>query len=73
MTFDGASLFAGMAVGSVGTGFFIYGKKTSDFAALLVGVVLVASSYFVDSASGQLALGAGIVLVFWVGRKRGLV
>jgi hypothetical protein len=72
VTLDGASLFAGIATGSVGMGFCIFGKRQKDLAALAVGIALCVLSYFIDAASAQLAVAGGIVLVFWIGRKRGL-
>ena len=72
MTFDGPGLFAGLAVSSVGGGFFLYGKRVSDFAALLVGIVLGIYPFFVESASAQYGVGAVILLGFYLGRRRGM-
>jgi len=35
-----AVLFSGVLIGAIGMGFFVYGKKTPDFRALLFGVLL---------------------------------
>jgi hypothetical protein len=44
---DPLYLFANIVVGSIGTGYFIYGKRQSHFLALLAGVGLIAITFFV--------------------------
>lgn len=47
MDFDNpAVLFSGMLIGAIGMGFFIYGKKSSDFKSLLTGVALSVIPFF---------------------------
>lgn len=41
-----AFLFASLIWGSIGTGYFIYGKKAQKPLALLGGILLIGSSYF---------------------------
>ncbi|MCO4780875.1 MAG: hypothetical protein KC646_01020 [Candidatus Cloacimonetes bacterium] len=41
-----AFLFASLIWGSIGTGYFIYGKKSQKPLALVGGLVLIAASYF---------------------------
>lgn len=43
-------LFASLVWGSVGLGYFIYGKKQSSWAPMVGGIVMMALSYFVSSA-----------------------
>jgi len=44
---DPLYLFANIVVGSIGTGYFIYGKRQSHFLALVAGVGLIAITFFV--------------------------
>ena len=48
--FSASFLFASLVWGSVGFGYFIYGKKQTSWAAMIGGVLMMASSYFVGSA-----------------------
>ena len=43
-------LFASLFWGSVGIGYFIYGKKQSSWPPMVGGVVMIALSYFIGSA-----------------------
>lgn len=55
-----SSLLWGVLFGSIGLGYFIYGKKQAALVPLVCGVALMAFPYFV---SGNLLLaGIGIVL-----------
>jgi hypothetical protein len=47
--FDMNTLLASLVWGSVGVGFFIYGKKQGVTPALIGGLAMVAVSYFVGS------------------------
>jgi uncharacterized membrane protein HdeD (DUF308 family) len=57
-------LLASLVWGSVGFGYFIYGKKQSSWIPMLGGVFMIAASYFVSSALIMsvisLALMAGV-------------
>ncbi len=48
--FDANFLLASLIWGSVGIGYFIYGKRQQSFTPLIAGIVMVAVSYFVHSA-----------------------
>ena len=48
--FNANFLFASLVWGSVGMGYFIYGKKQSSWAPMIGGVLMMAASYFVASA-----------------------
>jgi uncharacterized membrane protein HdeD (DUF308 family) len=69
--FSTSFLFASLVWGSVGVGYFVYGKKQGSWAPMVAGVVMVAISYFVGSALLMsllcLALMAGVYLLL----KRG--
>ena len=43
-------LFASLIWGSVGIGYFIYGKKQTSWPAMVGGVLIVAASYLAGSA-----------------------
>jgi hypothetical protein len=48
--FNTSFLFASLIWGSVGVGYFIYGKRQESWAPMVAGVLMVAVSYFVASA-----------------------
>lgn len=58
---DTPTIFAGLIFGSIGLGYFIYGKKQSNTAVKWTGVALIVYPYFFNNV---LMLGAvGIVLM----------
>ena len=48
--FETGSLFWGLIFGSIGTGYFLYGKNQQHFVALLSGVALCVTPYVATSA-----------------------
>ena len=48
--FDTKFLLASLIWGSVGVGYFIYGKKQQEIVPLFGGLAMIAVSYFVSSA-----------------------
>ena len=56
-----AVLIWGMIFGSIGVGFFVYGKKQRAIVPLCVGVALCAFPYFI--ANVYVLVGIGVVLV----------
>jgi uncharacterized membrane protein HdeD (DUF308 family) len=48
--FNANFLFASLIWGSVGMGYFIFGKKQSSWAPMIGGVLMIAASYFIGSA-----------------------
>jgi hypothetical protein len=48
--FTASFLFASLIWGSVGVGYFIYGKKQQSLPAMIGGILMVAVSYLVGSA-----------------------
>lgn len=56
-----ASLLWGLMFGSIGLGYFVYGKRQRRGIALLSGVVLMAFPYFV--ANPALLVLIGVVLM----------
>jgi hypothetical protein len=56
-----ASLLWGILFGSIGLGYFVYGKRQNRGVALLSGIALMAFPYFVSSA--LLIVLIGVVLM----------
>ena len=48
--FSASFLFASLLWGSVGVGYFIYGKKQQSLSPMVGGIVMIGVSYFVGSA-----------------------
>jgi hypothetical protein len=48
--FTTSTLFASLFWGSVGLGYFIYGKKQASWLPMAGGVLMMAFSYFIGSA-----------------------
>jgi hypothetical protein len=58
---NSASLIWGMIFGSIGVGYFVYGKKQQRFIAMLSGFALCVFPYFVSNT--VLMVLIGIVLI----------
>ena len=48
--FSASFLFASLVWGSVGMGYFIYGKKQSSWPPMIGGILMMVASYFIGSA-----------------------
>jgi hypothetical protein len=48
--FSASFLFASLVWGSIGVGYFIYGKKQQSLSPMVGGIVMIGVSYFVSSA-----------------------
>ena len=57
------SLFLGVLFGSIGLGFFIYGRKQRKVVPLLCGIVLMIVPYFIPNTWLLFAAGAVLVAV----------
>lgn len=58
---DSTSLFLGLIFGSVGMGFFVYGKKQRRWMALISGITLCVIPYALSNP--LMLMVAGLVLV----------
>lgn len=62
--FNSNFLFASLVWGSIGFGYFIYGKKQASWAPMVGGIAMMVASYFAPSALWMslicLALMAGV-------------
>jgi len=64
-------LFASLVWGSVGVGYFIYGKKQSSLVPMVGGVLMIAASYFAGSAWLMSLICAGLISAVYLLLKRG--
>ena len=64
-------LFASLIWGSVGVGYFIYGKRQSSWVPMVGGVLMVGASYFAGSALVMSLICIGLMAVTYLLLKRG--
>ena len=57
------SLFLGVLFGSIGLGFFIYGRKQRKVVPLLCGIVLMIAPYFISNTLLLFFFGAVLVAI----------
>ena len=57
------SLFLGVLFGSIGLGFFIYGRKQRKVVPLLCGIVLMIVPYFIPNTLLLFVVGAVLVAI----------
>ena len=69
--FSTSFLFASLIWGSVGVGYFIYGKKQQTLSPMIGGIVMIIVSYFIGSAFLMSLLCLGIVGAVYFFVKRG--
>lgn len=60
---SGALIFWGLLFGSVGLGFFVYGKKQSSVVPLVCGLILMVFPYLVSNTILMVAIGVVLVAV----------
>lgn len=61
---DGISyMFTLMVFGSIGTGYFLYGKKASKFVFLFSGIALCVFPIFIASATINIILGVICIIL----------
>jgi hypothetical protein len=58
-----SSLLWGLLFGSIGVGFFVYGKRQRAVVPLVCGVALIIFPYFVANSILLVAIGAALVAV----------
>jgi hypothetical protein len=69
--FSPSFLFASLIWGSVGVGYFIYGKKQQWWPALAGGILMIAVSYFVGSALAMSLICILLMVAVYMLAKRG--
>jgi len=56
-----ASLLWGLLFGSIGMGFFIYGKKQQAIVPLVCGLALMVFPYFITNTLALVAIGGALM------------
>jgi hypothetical protein len=69
--FNANFLFASLIWGSIGVGYFIFGKKQRSWVPMLGGFLMVLASYFTGSALLMSLICAAIMVAVYVLLKRG--
>jgi hypothetical protein len=58
-----ASLLWGLLFGSIGLGFFVYGKRQRAVVPMLCGVALMIFPYFVSGISVTIVIGTVLIAI----------
>lgn len=67
---DAKFLFASLLWGSIGVGYFIYGKKQQAMIPMIGGLVMIALSYFVGSWFWMSLACIGLMAaIYWLVRQ----
>ena len=61
-----ANILASVIFGSIGFAACIYGKKQSNFKALVIGVILMVYPYFVENPIALCAIGVVLTLALFL-------
>ncbi|MGK0189850.1 MAG: hypothetical protein ACI9R3_005668 [Verrucomicrobiales bacterium] len=65
-----ASLFAMILFGSVGMGAFVYGKSTSAFVPIGIGILLMVYPYFVSGTLLMYLIGSALCVLLYIMRQK---
>ena len=65
----GASLLWGFLFGSIGVGYFVYGKKQQRLVPLLCGIALMVFPYFVSSSIALVLIGGFLLALPYFVRR----
>ncbi|HXH71432.1 MAG TPA: hypothetical protein VNI58_01285 [Mariprofundaceae bacterium] len=60
---DTATLYWGLLFGSIGFGFFLYGKRQKAIVPLVCGLLLMGFPYFVSNTMALVAIGALLMAI----------
>lgn len=71
MNFESSFLFASLLWGSVGVGYWIYGKKQREMMPMIGGVAMIAVSYIVSSWLLMTLLAIALMVAVHQLMKRG--
>ena len=69
--FSTSFLFASLLWGSVGVGYFIFGKKQRSWPPMVGGFVMIAVSYLVSSWLLMTLISIGLIVAIYLLLKRG--
>jgi hypothetical protein len=64
-------LFASLIWGSIGMGYFVFGKRQSSWIPMTSGVLMMATSYFVGSALVMSLICIGLIAAVYILLKQG--
>jgi hypothetical protein len=56
-----ATILWSLVFGSIGLGYFIYGRRQDNKVALLAGLALMSYTYFVDGTLALVAVGCALM------------
>ena len=68
---DANFLFASLVWGSIGVGYFIYGKRQQSWVPMVGGIVMIAVSYLVGSALLMSLTGLALMALVYVLLRQG--
>ena len=71
LNFDSSFLFASLLWGSIGVGYWIYGKKQREMMPMIGGAAMVAMSYLISSWLLMSLLGLALMVAVYLLVKRG--
>ncbi len=71
LAFTASFLFASLVWGSIGIGYFIYGKKQQSLSAILGRILMAAVWYFVGSALLMSLICVVVIVVVYQLVRRG--
>ncbi|RKG35562.1 amino acid transport protein [Acinetobacter rongchengensis] len=60
---NSAQLLFGVLFGSIGLGYFIYGKKQKTVVPFIVGILLMTYSYFIENTLPLVGVGAFLTVL----------
>ena len=69
--FNSTVLFASLIWGSVGLGYFIYGKRQHSWVPMVAGILMIAASYFTGSILFMTLICLGLMAGVFVLLKNG--
>lgn len=69
MNLDTAALLWGLLFGSIGAGFFVYGKKQGALVPLVCGLLLIVFPYFVSNTVLMVVIGIALVAIPYFYRR----
>jgi hypothetical protein len=64
-------LFASLIWGSIGVGYFIYGRRQASIVPLIGGILMVTASYFASSALTMSLICIGLIAAVYMLLARG--
>jgi hypothetical protein len=62
----GTTLISSIVFGSVGAGYFIYGKKQQQPIPMITGIALCAYPYFISNLYASVIVGTILVAIPWL-------